>query len=96
VESPAPTAKEESEMPTVQNLHEVQRKCGVRGENRTSSAGVNDEQEQEPSGGGGRPPRERRGDSVTPLGRSHQGGGEEGGGGSHDDFPVLRFELPEV
>jgi len=31
LESSAPTMNEESEMPTVQNLSEVQRKCGVRG-----------------------------------------------------------------
>jgi len=36
LESSAPTVNEESEMPSVQNLSEVQRKCGVRGENRTS------------------------------------------------------------
>jgi len=32
LESSALTVNEESEMPTVQNLSEVQRKCGVRGE----------------------------------------------------------------
>jgi len=32
LESSAPTVNQESEMPTVQNLSEVQRKCGVRGE----------------------------------------------------------------
>jgi len=36
LESSAPTMSEENRMPTVQNLCEVQRKCGVRGENRTS------------------------------------------------------------
>jgi len=36
LESSAPTVKEESEMPTMQNLSELQRKCGVRGQNRTS------------------------------------------------------------
>jgi len=36
VESLAPTVNEESELPTVQNLSEVQRKCGVWGKNRTS------------------------------------------------------------
>jgi len=36
LESSAPTVNEESEKRTVQNLSEVQRKCGVRGENRTS------------------------------------------------------------
>ena len=35
-ESSAPTVNEESEMPTMQNLSEVQRKCGIRGENRAS------------------------------------------------------------
>jgi len=36
LESSAPTVSEENGMPTMQNLSEVQRKCGVRGENRTS------------------------------------------------------------
>ena len=36
LESSAPTLNEDSEMPTLQNLSEVQRKCGLRGENRTS------------------------------------------------------------
>jgi len=36
LESSAPTVNEESKMVTVQNLSEVQRKCGVKGENRTS------------------------------------------------------------
>jgi len=36
LESLAPTVHEESEMPTVQNLSEVLRKRGVRGENQTS------------------------------------------------------------
>ena len=31
LESSAPTVSEENRMPTVQNLSEVQRKCGVRG-----------------------------------------------------------------
>ena len=31
LESSAPTASEEDRMPTVQNLSEVQRKCGVKG-----------------------------------------------------------------
>jgi len=31
LESSAPTVSEEDRMPTVQNLSEVQRKCGVRG-----------------------------------------------------------------
>ena len=33
LESSAPTMSEEDRMPTVQNLSEVQRKCGVRGRN---------------------------------------------------------------
>jgi len=57
---------------------------------------VNDEQKREPRRGGGRPQRERRGNSIAPLGRSHQGGGE----GVVVDLMmislVLRFELPEV
>ena len=59
-------------------------------------SGVNDERKQELRGGGGRPQRERRGDSITPLGRSHQGGGE---GEVVDPMMislVLRFQLPEV
>ena len=36
LESSAPTVREENGMPTVQNQSEVQRKCGVRGENGTS------------------------------------------------------------
>jgi len=36
LESPAPTVNEESEMPTVKNLSELQRQCGVVGENRIS------------------------------------------------------------
>jgi len=33
LESSAPTGRAENEMPTVQKLSEMQRKCGVRGEN---------------------------------------------------------------
>jgi len=58
--------------------------------------GVNDEQEQEPRGGGGRPQRERRGCSIAPLGRSHQGGGEGVVVNSMMIFLVLRFQSPEV
>jgi len=36
LKSSALTVNEESEMPTVQNLSEVQRKCWIRGEKRTS------------------------------------------------------------
>jgi len=35
LENSAPTVSEENGMMTVQNLSEVQRKCGVRGGNRT-------------------------------------------------------------
>jgi len=56
-------------------------------------AGVNDEQEQEPRRGGGKPLRERRGDSITPLGRSHQGGGEGEVVESHDDFPGVEISI---
>jgi len=94
LESSVPTGNEESEMPTLQNQSDVQRKCGVMGENRTSCAGVNDEREQEPRGGGGRPQRERRGDSITPLGRRHQEGEEGGGGGgSYDYFPGVEISI---
>jgi len=57
---------------------------------------VNDVQEQEPRGGGGIPQWERRGDGITPLGRSNQGGGE---GAVVDPMMisvVLRFQSPEV
>ena len=57
---------------------------------------VKDEQEREPRGGGGRPQRERRGDSITPLGRSHQGGGEGVVVDSTMIFLVLRFQSSEV
>jgi len=56
-------------------------------------SGVNDEQEQEPHGGGGRPQRERRGCSIAPLGRSHQGGGEGVVVASHDDFPGVEISI---
>jgi len=42
------------------------------------------------------PTKERRGNSVTPLGKSHQGGGK---GGVVDPMMislVLRFQSPEV
>ena len=34
LESAVPTVNEENKMPTVQNLSEVQRKCGVRGSDK--------------------------------------------------------------
>jgi len=59
-------------------------------------SGVNDEREQEPRGGGGRPQRERRGDGITPLGRSHQGGGEGVVVDPTMISLVLRFQSREV
>ena len=91
-----PTVSEENGMPTVQNLSKLQRKCGVSGENGTSGAGVNDEREQEPHRGGGRPQRERRGESITPLGRGHQGGAEGVVVDPTMISLVLRFQSPEV
>jgi len=49
-----------------------------KGEEPNFMSEVNDEEEQESRGGGDRPLRERRGESITSLGRSHQGGGEGG------------------
>ena len=67
-----------------------------RGGELNLMSGVNDKRKQEPHRGGGRPQRERRGDSGTPLGRSHEGGGE----GVVADLTmislVLRFQSPEV
>jgi len=57
---------------------------------------VNDKQEQEPRGGGGRPLRERRGGSITPLGKSHQGAGEGVVVNPTMISLVLRFQSPEV
>jgi len=57
---------------------------------------VNDEQEQEPRRGEDKPLRERRGDSITPLGRSHQGGGEGVVVESHDDFPGVEISIAGV
>jgi len=59
-------------------------------------SGVNDEREQEPCDGGGRPQRVRRGDSITPLGRCHEGGGEGVVVDSTMISLVLRFQSPEV
>ena len=42
------------------------------------------------------PRKERWGDSVTPLGRSHQGGGEAGVVDPTIISLVLRFQSPEV
>jgi len=59
LESPAPTMNEEDRMPTVQNLSEVQRKCGVKGRTelheRESTMNRNNPVEQgvDPRGRGG-------------------------------------------
>jgi len=42
------------------------------------------------------PRKERRGDSITPLGRSHQGGGEKRGVDPTMISLVSRFQSPEV
>jgi len=84
---------EGDEMPTVQKPTRGAKEVRGKGENWTSWAGVNDEQEQEPRRGGGKPLRERRGDSITPLGRSHQGGGEGVVVESHDDFPGVEISI---
>jgi len=44
----------------------------------------------------GRPQRERRGNSFTPLGRSHQGGGERVVVDPTIISLMLRFQSPEV
>ena len=67
-----------------------------KGEEPNFMSGVNDEREQEPRGGGCRPQSERRGDSITPLGGSHQGGGEGAVVDPTMIFLVLRFQLQEV
>jgi len=82
------TVNEGNGMPTVYNLSEVWRKCGVRGVNWTSWAGVNDEWKQEPHRVRGVSPLKEK--SGTPVGRSHQGGGE-GGGGSYNNY-LLKFK----
>ena len=93
LESSAPTVSEGGEMPTVQNLGQGEKEVWGNGENLTSCVGVNDKQEQEPCRGGGKPLRERRGDSITPLGRSHHGGGEGVVVESHDDFPGVEISI---
>jgi len=96
LESSAPTVNEESEMPTVQNLSEVQRKCGVCGGGLNLMSAVNNERKPESHGGGGRAQSERRGDSITPLSKGHQGGGEGVVLDSTMICLVLRFQSPEV
>jgi len=95
LESSVPTVSEEKGMPTVQNLSEVQSKCGVRGENRTSSVGVNHEQEREPRTGRGRPQSVRSAYGMTPKRKSPQGGGERAVVDPTMISLVLRFLSPE-
>jgi len=46
-----PTVSEARSFPTVQNAKRGAKQVGGKGENRTSGAGVNDEQGREPQGG---------------------------------------------
>ena len=82
----------EKGMPTVQNVSEVQQKCGVRGENQTSGAestmnrNVNPVEE-------GEDPR-RRGGVMASLPRQKPSRGRRGaGGGSHDDFCCVEISI---
>jgi len=63
LESSAPTVSEEDRMPTVQNLSEVQRKCGVKGRTelheRQSTMNRNNPVEE------GEDPRRRGGDVAS-------------------------------
>ena len=67
-----------------------------KGEKLNFMSGINDEQKREPRRGGGRPLRERRGGSIIPLGKSHQGGGEGVVVDSTMISLVLRFQSLEV
>ena len=60
-----PTVNEARSFPTVQNAKRGAKQVRGKGENRTSCAGVNDEQEQEPQGGEAGVPQERRVDGLT-------------------------------
>jgi len=83
-------------MPTVQNLCEVQRKCRVRGRTELHERESTMNRNKNPLEEGGKPLRERRGDSITPLGRSHQGGGEGVVVDPTIISLVLRFQSPKV
>ena len=72
LESAAPTVNEESEMPTVQNLSEVQRKSGVRGSDELHERNQR-RQPQPPKGGGTGGSQRSGGGEASLLGRSHQG-----------------------
>jgi len=59
-------------------------------------SGVNNERKLESRRGGGSPQRERRGYSITPGGRSHQGGGEGVVVDAKRISLVVRFQSLEV
>jgi len=89
------TVSEEDRIPTVQHLSEVQRKSGVRGRAELHERESTMDRNKNPIQEGGRSLRERRGGSIAPLGKSHQGGGE-GVVVDHTIISlVLRFQLPE-
>ena len=94
--SSAPTVSEEKGMPTVQKPKRGAKEVRGKGKEPNFMSEVNHEQEQEPGGGEGRPQWERRGDTITPLGRSHQGGGEGVVVDPTMISLVLRFQSPEV
>jgi len=64
-EAISPTVNEARSFPTVQNAKRGEKQVQGKGENRTSSAGVNDEREQEPQGGEAIVPQERGEDGLT-------------------------------
>jgi len=59
------TVNEVRSFPTVQNAKRGAKQVRGKGENGTSSAGVNDEREQEPQGGEACVPQEPREDGLT-------------------------------
>jgi len=85
---------EENGMLTVQNLSEVQRKCGVRGRTELHEWESTMNRNKNPVEEGVDP--RGRGDSITPLVRSHQGGGEGVVVDPTMISLVLRFQSPEV
>jgi len=96
LESSAPTVSEEDRMPTVQNLCEVQRKCGVKGRTElhepesTMNRNKNPVEEGvDPRGGGG---------VVASLPQAEAIKGEERGWWWNPTMIslVLRFQSPEV
>ena len=65
----SPTVKEARSFPTTQNGKQGARQVRGKGEDRTSSAGVNDEQEQQPQGGEAGMPQQRREAGLTSTAR---------------------------